>query len=98
MEDENDIEYASVDDVHASIKASYQRMMRPLVENEVDADVPDEHEVDEVDEDVHRIMKRSNEHVPEPQPQKLCRTDNSGHHPIGYWSKKFFSRPETRLV
>lgn len=104
MEDESDIEDAAwktmcmEDDVHASIKASYQRMMRPLVENEVDADVPDEHEVDEVDEDVHRITKRSNEHLPEPQPEKLCRTDNSERRPIGYWCNKFFSRPVIRLV
>ena len=73
-------------------------MMRPLVQNEVDADVPDEHEVDEVDEDVHRITKRSNEHLPEPQPEKLCRTDNSERRPIGYWCNKFFSRPVIRLV
>ena len=92
MEDESDIEDASVDDVHASIKASYQSMMAPLVENEVDEDVHG------LKTSTHRIKKRSNEHLPEPQPQKLCSTDNSGRHPIGYWSKNFLKRPEIRLV
>ena len=106
MEDESDIEDASVekawkticmresmeDDVHANIIASYQSMMAPLVENEVDEDVHG------LKTSTHRIKKRSNEHLPEPQPQKLCSTDNSGRHPIGYWSKIFLKRPEIRLV